>query len=180
MVIQMETRNNSISSICMDSEKVEPICFPLLFPLGESGWTNKWKHKLTAEAYIIAHMLRPEKIQGTYMTAEATHSPYLNIDSRTGNPFPADAPIADIETHSVPNVSMRRTLNVNRFVLMCRLASYWCLDTYSRLLDQRLNAVKKLRNCIMMGGTRKKSVVPAVSQEEELERYDAGFSNTDE
>jgi hypothetical protein len=119
MVIQTETRNNSISSISMDSEKVEPICFLLLFPLGESEWTNKWKHKLTVEAYIIAHMLIPEKIQGTYMTAEATHSPYLNIDGRTGNPFPADAPIDDIETHSVTDVSMRRTLNVNPFVLMC-------------------------------------------------------------
>ncbi len=32
----------------------------------------------------------------------------------------------------------------------------------------------------MMGGTGKKSVVPAVSQEEKLERHDAGFSNTDE
>jgi hypothetical protein len=113
MVIQTETRNNSISSISMDSEKVEPICFLLLFPLGESEWTNKWKHTLTAEAYIIARMLRPEKIQGTYMTAEATHSPYLNIDSRTGNPFPAYTTIADIETHSVPDASMHRTLNVN-------------------------------------------------------------------
>ena len=180
MVIQMQTRNNSISSISMDSEKVEPICFPLLFPHGENGWTNERKHELTAEAYIIARMLRPEKIGGTYMTAEATHSPYLNIDSRTGNPFPADAPIADIEMYSVPGVSLQRILNVNRFVLMCRVASYWCLDTYSRLLDQRLNAVNKLRNHIMMGGTRKKSVVPAVSQEEEFERHDAGFSNPDD
>jgi hypothetical protein len=32
----------------------------------------------------------------------------------------------------------------------------------------------------MLGGTRKRSVVPAVSQEEELERHDAGFSNPDE
>jgi hypothetical protein len=36
MVIQMQTRNNNISSISMDSPKVEPICFPLLYPLGEN------------------------------------------------------------------------------------------------------------------------------------------------
>ena len=90
MVIQMQTRNNNISSIAMDSPQVEPICFPLLFPHGENGWTNELKHELTAEAYMIARMLRPEKIGGTFMTAEATHSPYLNIDSRTGNSFPAD------------------------------------------------------------------------------------------
>ena len=180
MVIQMQTRNNNISSIAMDSPQVEPICFPLLFPHGENGWTNELKHELTAEAYMIARMLRPEKIGGTFMTAEATHSPYLNIDSRTGNSFPADEPIADIEMYSVPDESLHRNLNVNRFTLMCRLASYWCLDTYSRLLDQRLNALKNLRNRIMMGGTRKRSAVPAVSQEEEFERHDAGFSNPDE
>ena len=64
MEIQMQTHNNNISSISMDSEEVEPVCFPLLFPLGESGWTNKWKQQLTAEAYIIARLLCPEKIAG--------------------------------------------------------------------------------------------------------------------
>ena len=83
MEIQMQTRNNNVSSISMDSKEVEPVCFPLLFPLGENGWTNEMKPKLTAEAYIIARLLHPEKIMGKYMTAEATHSPYLNVDSRT-------------------------------------------------------------------------------------------------
>jgi hypothetical protein len=180
MEIQMQTRNNNVSSISMDSKEVEPVCFPLLFPLGENGWTNEMKPKLTAEAYIIARLLHPEKIMGKYMTAEATHSPYLNVDSRTGLQFPDDAPIVDIETHSVPDATIRRTLIVNRFMKMCRLASYWMLDTYSRLLDQRLNAVKILRNRIMMGGTRMNNARPPVTQEEEVERNDAGFSNPDE
>ena len=176
----MQTRNNNVSSISMNSKEVEPVCFPLLFPLGENGWTNEMKPKLTAEAYIIARLLHPEKIMGKYMTAEATHSPYLNVDSRTGLQFPDDAPIVDIETHSVPDATIRRTLIVNRFMKMCRLASYWMLDTYSRLLDQRLNAIKILRNRIMMGGTRMNNARPPVTQEEEVERNDAGFSNPDE
>ena len=54
------------------------------------------------------------------------------------------------------------------------------LDTYSRLLDQRLNAVQILRNRIMMGGTKMNNARSGVTKEEELERHDAGFSNPDE
>jgi hypothetical protein len=40
MTLQMKTHNNSVSDTIMDSEKVERLSFPLLFPHGEPGYTN--------------------------------------------------------------------------------------------------------------------------------------------
>jgi hypothetical protein len=37
MTLQVKMHNNSASDINMDSEKVEGLCFPLLFPHGEPG-----------------------------------------------------------------------------------------------------------------------------------------------
>ena len=37
------THTNSVSDVNMDSEKVEGLCFPLLFPHGEPGYTNASK-----------------------------------------------------------------------------------------------------------------------------------------
>jgi hypothetical protein len=40
MLIQIKAHNDDVSSVKMTSEKVEPLFFPILFPLGEDGWTN--------------------------------------------------------------------------------------------------------------------------------------------
>jgi hypothetical protein len=40
MTLQVKTHTNSVSDINMYSEKVEGLCFPLLFPHGEPGYTN--------------------------------------------------------------------------------------------------------------------------------------------
>jgi hypothetical protein len=71
----------------MDSEKVEGLCFPLLFPHAEPGYTNASKSRLGPDKYVMARLLRPEKIGGKFMTATAAHAPYQCIDSRTGEPF---------------------------------------------------------------------------------------------
>jgi len=43
MTLQGRTHTNSVSDGNMDSEKVEGLCFPLLFPHGEPGYTNASK-----------------------------------------------------------------------------------------------------------------------------------------
>ncbi len=40
MILQVRTHTNSISDVNMDSEKVEGLCFPLLFPHGEPGYSR--------------------------------------------------------------------------------------------------------------------------------------------
>ncbi len=81
MTLQVRTCNSNLSDINMDSEKVDGLCFPLLFPHAEHGYTNASKSCLSPDEYVMARLLRPEKIGGQYMTATAAHEPYLCIDS---------------------------------------------------------------------------------------------------
>ncbi len=77
--------SNSVSDINMDSEKVERLCFPLLFPRGEPGYTNLSKSHLSPDEYVMAIMLRPEKIHGEYMTGQASYASFQCIDIRQEN-----------------------------------------------------------------------------------------------
>ncbi len=72
MTLQAKTHTNSVSDTNMYSEKVEGLSFSLLFPHGEPGYTNLSKSRLSPDEYVMAMMLRPEKIHGEYMTALAT------------------------------------------------------------------------------------------------------------
>ncbi len=88
MTLQVTMHTNSVSDINMDSEKVEGLCFPLLFPHGEPGYTNLGKSRLSPNEYVMAMMfLRPEKIQSEYMTAQANYAPFQCIDIHTGELF---------------------------------------------------------------------------------------------
>ncbi len=49
MTLQVKTHTNNVSDINMDSEKVEGLCFPLLFPHGEPGNTNLSKSRLSPD-----------------------------------------------------------------------------------------------------------------------------------
>jgi hypothetical protein len=60
MTLQVKTHTNSVSDINVDSEKVEGLCFPLLFPHGEPGYTNSSKSRLSPDEYVMTMMLRPE------------------------------------------------------------------------------------------------------------------------
>jgi hypothetical protein len=53
----------------MNSEKVELLCFLLLFPHGEAGYTNTQKDQISLLQYVMAGLMRPEKIYGQWMTA---------------------------------------------------------------------------------------------------------------
>jgi hypothetical protein len=88
MILHVQTRGYSVSHVNLDSEKVEGLCFPLLFPYGEPGYTNGNKHRLSPDEYAMSRLLKPEKgMSGNYMTAKADYGPYHFVDSRTGEPF---------------------------------------------------------------------------------------------
>jgi hypothetical protein len=67
IALQVKTHTNSVSDINMDSEKVEGLCFPLLFPHGDPGYTNLSKSRLSPDEYVMVMMLRPEKIHREYI-----------------------------------------------------------------------------------------------------------------
>jgi hypothetical protein len=182
MTMQIQTRDsNQISNVSMDSPLVEPLSYPLLYPRGEPGWTNKDKRKLKLDQYVTARILRPEQNHhGNYMTAIAPNLPKVPIDSRTGHCFSDDADELQIEQFSLPDVLVHSTLIVNRFQRMARLAEYWICDMYSRQIDQRMDIIRNLESRIMMGQPRSQSQVAPISEEEELERDGAGFNDPDD
>jgi hypothetical protein len=134
-----------VSDVNMDSEKVEGLCLPLLFPHAEPGYTNASKSRLSPDEYVMARLLRPEKIYGKYMTATAAQALYQCIDSRTGEPFIPTEDTSVVQAYQVPDTLIHHSLGVNRFMLMARLAQYWLMDFYSRVLDQRMSIVGKMK-----------------------------------
>ncbi len=76
--LQVRTNTGNVSDINMDSEKVEGLCFPLLLPRAEPGYTNASKSRLSPDEYVMARLLRPEKNCGKYMTATAPQAPYMH------------------------------------------------------------------------------------------------------
>jgi hypothetical protein len=151
MTLQVNTHTNSVSDINMDSEKVEGLCFPLFFPHGEPGYTNLSKSRLSPDEYVMAKMLRPEKIYGKYMTAQARYPPFQCIDIRTGELFAPTKDQCQVKANTVPDILSHRLLRVNCFMLMARLAQYWLMDFYLRVLDQRMSIIRKIKTQIMMG-----------------------------
>jgi hypothetical protein len=112
---------------------------------------NASKSHLSPDECVMARLLRPEKIGGQYMTATAAHEPYLCIDSQTGEPFALNEDPLEFDVYQVPDISVQRSLQVNCFMLMARLAQYWLMDFYSRVLDQRMRIVRRMKTQIMMG-----------------------------
>ena len=91
-------------SVNMDSEKVEGLCFPLLFPHGEPGYTNASKSCMSPDEYVISRLLRPEKIGGNFMTVQAMYALFECIDSRTSEEFVPTEDPSQIDEHQVPGV----------------------------------------------------------------------------
>jgi hypothetical protein len=130
MSLQVTTTNSSISDVKMNSEKVEGICYPLLFPHGEPGFTNNMKDHISSADYVMARMLMPKKIGCKYMTAPARYYSETQIlDSYTGEPSASDEDVDQVDQHGM-QITTCQFLRVNWFILMFRLAQYWHLDFF--------------------------------------------------
>ena len=58
-------------------------------------------------------------------------------------------------------------------MLMARVDQYWLMDFYSRVLDQRMSIISKIKNCILMGQNRQPA--DALKKHEEQDRIAAGY-----
>jgi hypothetical protein len=170
-----ETHSHSVSDISLDSEKVEGLCFPLLFCHGKPGYTNKSKSCLSPDEYAMARLLRPEKSVSGYMTAHAGYAPLQYIDSCTGKPFAPTELQSEVEEHKLQGVLIWRILRINHFMLLARVAQYWLMDFYLRVLDQRMSIIGKMKNRIMMGQTRQ--ISDNLNDHKEQDRHAAGYSD---
>jgi hypothetical protein len=131
MSLQVTTTNGSISDVKMNSEHVEGLCYPLLFPHAEPGFTNEMKDSISPVDYVVmARMLMPEKIGRKYMTAPARYySETQMIDSCIGEPFASDEDVDQVDQHAM-QITTCQFLRVNWFMLMFRLAQYWLLGFF--------------------------------------------------
>jgi len=78
------------------------------------------------------------------MTAQARYPPVEYVESHTGQAFAPTEDQSEIEEHQVQGGSIFPHLRVNRFMMMSRLAQYWLMDFYSRVLDQRMSIIGKI------------------------------------
>jgi hypothetical protein len=128
MSLQVTTTNGSISDVKISSEKVEGLCYPLLFPHGEPGFTNEMKDHMSPVDYVTARMLMPEKIGRKYMTAPARYySETQIIDRRTGELFASGEDGDQVDQHNM-QITTCQFMRLNWFILMFRLAQYWLLE----------------------------------------------------
>ncbi len=162
-----------VSDVLLDSEKVEGLCFPMLFCHGKHGYTNKSKSRLSPDAYAMARLMRPEKSVSEYMTAHAGYVTHQCIDSHTGELVALTELQSQVEEHKLQGISIRCILRVNRFMLLARVTRYWLMDFYLRVLDQRMSIIGKMRNWIMMGQTRQ--ISDKVNENEEQDMHAAGY-----
>ena len=109
------------------------------------------------------------------MTAHAGYAPLQYIDGRTGELFASTEVQSEVEEHKLQDVLIRRILRVNRFMLLAMVAQYWLMDFYSRVLDQKMSIIGKMRNRIMMGQVRQ--ISDNLNEHEEQDRHVAGYSD---
>jgi hypothetical protein len=125
---QVQTHNSCLSNLIMDNKEVEPVTFTLLFPYREDGYTTDQRGLLSPDAYAIARLLRPEKINGSFTTVQALYAPFYtplkHIDRQTGEPFLPEDNAMVVEQNQVENIVILRHLIVNRFMFIARLAQY--------------------------------------------------------
>ncbi len=127
----------------------------------------------------MARLLRPKKINGSFMTAQALYALFECTDRWTGELFLPEDDAMVVEQNQVETIFICRHLIVNCFMLMAKLAQYWVVDFYSCVLDQnqRLSIVGKIKSQIMMGQPWTKSTELTVLEEED--RDAACYTNPD-
>jgi hypothetical protein len=176
MSLQVTTTNGSISDVKQNSEKVEGLCYPLLFPHGEPGFTNEMKDHISPVVYVMARVLMPKKIRCKYIIAPARYySETQIIDGHTGEPFASDEDVDQVDQHGM-QITTCQFLRVDWFILMFRLAQYWLLNFFSHICDQRLNIIGQMRDQIMMGQPRQTRSTYSVEDDlDEEERRGVGY-----
>jgi hypothetical protein len=113
LVLEVQATDSSrLCDISMNSKHVEPLCFPLLFPCGHAGWIREMKKDLMAEQYLMARLLKPEKLGSNFLTALAQYAS-AKVDCRTGEPFAVNEDLAVVNEYQIADVLVQPELRVN-------------------------------------------------------------------
>lgn len=106
--------NGSDQTIRSDSEQLEALCYPLLNPFGENGWSTALYRngdRIHLGEYVRARILMPDLINN-----DISDPQYIEVQNHDGS----------------------RRLRVSRCQLMTRLTQYFLVESNSRIIDSRL------------------------------------------
>jgi hypothetical protein len=111
------------------SDVVEPLCYVLLFPYGERGWSRDISKKVEFTEYMCSRFKMPEK------TFPSEFDPILDLNGEI-----VENPHGLLRQW---NKAGTKLLATNRFQLMARVSQYYQVEQLSRALDFKLKWHKK-------------------------------------
>ena len=142
-----------------NSKYVEPLCFPLLHPFGESGWDTSLKDELSFLSYMLSRWLMPEVTNENYYNNE--------MDISNDNIFRCkNKNINGDYILCAKNKNGNAIIPTNRFQIMNRVAQYHLVDGLSRSLDYKLKWHNK--NQALIFGNRDNSYDDYYMEENEM------------
>jgi hypothetical protein len=146
---------NNTFYISSCSEKVESLCFPILFPYGENGFSTKIQKEVGCMTYMCSRWLMAEiidesKLSNQHQCIEVTdeNEEFLiksyfpeanNNETINDNKIFVKVLNNSKKVLCILNNSKKKFLPVSRFQIMTRVAQYHMVDLYSRSQDYKLN-----------------------------------------
>jgi Helitron helicase-like domain at N-terminus len=149
-VLTVSPKNSTSRTVDMSQPIVEPLCYPLLHMNGELGWGDSDQKNISFPRYLASRLLKPEYLDDTF-------SDFLTMPNQH-----------DCEENP-------RSLTVNRFQIMPRLAQTYMVDMVSRMIDKRLNFISRNQDKIMMG--QKRSHDDGSDEDDDDEDPNSGYEN---
>ena len=146
------------------SNVVEPLCYVLLFPFGERGWSRDISREVGFMEYMCSRFKMPEK---TY------HSEFDPVENGEINPA-LDNPHGLLRQW---NKEGTKLLATNRFQLMPRLSQYYQVEQLSRALDFKLNWHKRNQGFIFGERSQYASNTADWEEEEQMQNLGGGVDD---
>ena len=122
-------------TISSASDVVEPLCYVLLFPFAERGWSRNISSSIPFFSYMCSRFKMPEH---TYMSSFDPVEDY-QVEYEDDNPH---------QLLRQWNKDHTKLLPTNRFQLMSRVSQYFIVEQLIRALDFKLQWHKKNKGYI--------------------------------
>ena len=149
------------------SDVVEPLCYVLLFPYGERGWTTDMSKKVGFMQYMCSRFKMPEKT----FPSEFEQNVDMNNGEIVENPY---------GLLRQWNKAGTKLLATNRFQLMSRLSQYYQVEQLSRALDFKLKFHKNNQGFIFGENSQYGSNTAEDEEEVNMQNFEGGEDGGDD
>ena len=116
---------SSEKRISLTNPMTEALCYPLLFPHGESGWHPKYP--ISSNQYIRSRLMQAEPYEIIDTMGQVSEANYLGHWTTIAQP---------------DGTSKEIFMTSSRFRCFSILGQYWIVDLHSRIAEHRLNFQK--------------------------------------